>query len=295
MFKRLLLVLIVLFSAELSMAQGDTTEYKVMDVIYLKEGGILRGEILAFDESNGGIVFKDEYGRKYSFGRDDYKYFREDQLIKNKKKAKNKEVYQRKEEGLSFNVGLKFNFISLNDNFTPDDYYLNGFGGLGDIVTSLSLGGGMYFTRQHFVALNTDFKVASFGYAKQYFNAGIRYQYQYDAQKSNVALYLPFELKYNRYSEDIQYDVNDTIVDSGPGGTVTYWPISQEYGVTVDMASLSIGHGFGFIMKNRKSFNIEVGLTKYFVLSQKFSGTTHGNPQSSFDGFAMNLSLLYNL
>ena len=49
-----------------------------------------------FDEKDGGIVFKDTKGRKYSLGRDDYKYFEEDKVYQQKVKKKRENLKKAK-------------------------------------------------------------------------------------------------------------------------------------------------------------------------------------------------------
>ncbi|MEO0581136.1 MAG: hypothetical protein AAF135_02830, partial [Bacteroidota bacterium] len=81
----ILLICFVLLSYPLMHAQDQPETY---DRIVLKKGGILRGEILSFDEEDGDITFKDEYGRMYSLSREDYKYFEEDQPYKKKRRER---------------------------------------------------------------------------------------------------------------------------------------------------------------------------------------------------------------
>ena len=56
-------------------AQPNTTPPNTVDIIYMKDGRILRGQILIFEEKDGDITFQDIYGRKYSITREEYNYF----------------------------------------------------------------------------------------------------------------------------------------------------------------------------------------------------------------------------
>ena len=60
------IILCLFLGVNTTVAQTDSTEYEIYDVIYLTKGGSLKGEILSFNEFNGLIVFKDNNGRKYS-------------------------------------------------------------------------------------------------------------------------------------------------------------------------------------------------------------------------------------
>ncbi len=42
----------------------------------MKDGRVLKGEILIFQETDGDITFKDLNGRKYSITREEYRYQR---------------------------------------------------------------------------------------------------------------------------------------------------------------------------------------------------------------------------
>ena len=50
----------------------------VYDVVHLKNGKVLFGEIIEFAQKDGDLTFKDQYNRMYSLSREMYDYFEED-------------------------------------------------------------------------------------------------------------------------------------------------------------------------------------------------------------------------
>ncbi len=247
-------------------AQKDTSDYLIYDVIYLKKGGTLWGEITSFDEVTGGIVFKDQYGKTYSLGRDDYDYFIQDKVVVNRKKKRaEKVIYPRKDGELAFYAGVTTEYANYNNNLTPDDYYLNSFGATNtSIPIAFKFGAGKYLSRQHFVGLTAEVPLIS---DMKYFKAGLRYQYQYDGNKKNTAFYVPFELHYSNMKPIFLYDVADTTF------TNTGWsyPTQTEIPVTLNALDFNFGHGFQFMVQEKKSINLEFTFFKSFILSQQFT------------------------
>lgn len=290
MMTKALVTVLLVFSTLFAMAQNDSTEFKVVDVVYLKEGGSIRGDITSFDEKDGGLVIKDERGRVYSLGRDDYNWFEENKLIPTKRKRQ-RTIYARKENEIAVDVGVSISLFGAGHNFTADENYINAPSGITETPLCLTFGIGKHLDKQHYVGFSSDLQLLNFSFGQSFFNAGVKYAYQYGSESTNTALYVPVEAKYGIYKGDMNYSVNDTIFDAG---SFTY-PSSADIDYTVNMASISVGQGFGFMKKDKKSIQLELSLTKYFELSTTFSGAPLGNPQSSFSPFSFDISLAFHL
>jgi len=272
-------------------AQKDTADYIIYDVIYLKKGGTLYGEITSFDESTGGIVFKDQYGKTYSLGREDYDYFIENKLYPNKKKKRaEKTIYPRKDAELAYFAGITSEFSSFKNTLTADDYYLNGLGATNtSIPIAFKFGIGKYMNRQHFVGFTAEVPLIS---NMKYINAGFRYHYQYDGNKKNTAFYVPFELHYSYMKPIFIYDVADTMF------TNTGWsyPSQKEIPVTLSGLNFNFGHGFQFMLQEKKALNLELTFYKSFILSQEFTKPENAphEPNAVISNAGFKVALLFH-
>lgn len=279
----------MLFSSQMSFSQ-DSTQYVQYDVIYMKDGRILKGEIMSYDEQFGGISFKDPYGKMYNIGRNDYDYFKENVNFPVKPK-KNKPVHPRKEDGFGFNIGLGMSYVNMNQETTADDYFVQDSYGNADIPITLSIEGGKYFSRRHFVGLKAEYGLI--GDEPGYLGAGARYVYQYDAAKTNTALYFPIEVKYQQLNMLTSYKINDTIwydasSYSYPGSVYSLGSFSN--------LGISIGHGIGFVMKGGRSINVEMSYTKLWILSVDYKDPIPGphEPKSTFTMGTFRLGMFYS-
>lgn len=281
-------VIICLFSAIsfIASAQTDTTDYDVYDVIYLKKGGVLKGEIMSFDEPTGGIVFKDLQGRTYSFSREEYSYFKENQVFERKKKKTPAEIHPRKENEFEFGIGLSANFLTINEDFTSDDYYIQGSNGSAELPSCFDVSFGKYFSRKHYFGVTGDIELSAGG---SYFAGGGRYMHQYDANKGNVGLYIPIELKYTQFKSDLQYATSDTTFI--PGGYE--YPTREVLELNMNTMALSLGHGFAFILNNKKSMMLEVAVVKHFVMSSSFPDEAL-DPKATFSAVAFRFGAKFN-
>jgi hypothetical protein len=251
----------------------------------------LKGEILNYDESTGVLTFKDKDGRIYSFKSDEYKYFEYDKEFT--RKVKNFVLRPRKESEFEISAGFRASFINLNDNFSADDYYVWSGGGSSDLPISIFLGAGKYFGRRHYLGLNGEMALTSYG--SGYISTGLRYCYQYDANKRNVAFYLPVELNYFRSNYDQNFQVNDTVIETSGGGTSISYPGNKNLEYSLSAVSVSLGQGIGFIMNNKHSIAIELSLVKYFPFGIKFKDLEQESPNVRFSGNGFRLSLIYNI
>ena len=276
-----------LLSSYSSLAQ-DTTQYVVHDVIHLKDGRVLKGQILSYDSQLGGISFRDTEGRVFNFSREEYSHFMEKQQFPIK--SKNKTIRQRNEEKIEFTVGINMGYTYMREDLIDKSYYTSTQYGVADVPFSITAGIGRYFTRKHYFGAIADFGIIA---NPNFFNAGVKYKYEYDAGQSNVSMYIPIELRYQNMTLSNNYQYYDTIWFDGGG--YSYGNQYHDARSSFSAATFSIGHGFGFIMKNGGSFNIELSYLKHFILSHKYVelDSTLPRPESEFalQGFRLGISL----
>lgn len=265
----------------------DSTRYEIHDVIYLNDGRILKGEILAYDSQLGGISFKDLFNRVYNFSRQDYKYFLENQSfpVKTKKKKVHRE---RKNRGIGYTLGLNTNYLYGLEKLDNDN--LNSRRDTRGYALGISGTIGTYFTRSHFLGANAEIGVLTS--QPRFYDFGVRYNYEYDRQKTNTAMYIPVELKYQNMileNSGIPYTeiTPNSIINS------YYFPKTEFSSIL-----FSIGHGFGFILKNGGAFNIELSYQRHLTLSQRFydlksEDAVGYNPKFQVNGFRLGFSLSF--
>lgn len=251
----------------------------------------MKGEIQNYDETTGVLTFKDLDGRMYSFKTGEYKYFQYDKEFT--KKVKTFVLKPRKESEIEISAGFRATFINFNDNLVTDDYYLSSGGGPTDLPMAIFLGAGKHFGREHYVGLNGE--LALIAYGQNYLSAGLRYCYQYDAYKRNVALYIPVELNYFQSTYNQNFQVNDSTVYTSGGGTVTTYPDYRDYTYRLSALSLSLGQGFGFILGNKHSIALELSLVKYFPFGLSFKNLDREAPNVNFSGSGFRFSFIYNI
>lgn len=265
-----------------------TTPPQTIDVIYMKDGRVLQGQILIFEEKDGDITFQDSYGRKYSITREEYKYFEENQVPKERKSKRDTIVLSRKENAFEFSVGLSYGWYNPSTSFTADGYYLENFNNNSFYPISVHAGVGRYFNRKHFVGMNADFSIVSI--ASPVMNVNARYAYQYDAYKKNTALYVPIEVGYHSLMNSTSFTVNDTLV-TGQNS----WTSQLDTDVKTAGLNIGIGHGFNFMMKNKHSIALEVLVYKYIIMSETFQGEMKGTPTFSTSPIGGKLAVYVNI
>lgn len=286
-FQTLCILFFLLFSTR-SHSQIDSSQFNIYDIIHLKTGVIMKGEILSLDSNSGVIVFKDLFGRKYTFGREEYQFFEENVVIPIKKK-KTQKIYERKDNAIGFNAGLSLDMINLNSqSFQADNYFLNQRAFLG-LTSNFMISVGTYFDQQHYLGgsasmnINTnEFKTIQFG---------ARYLYHYKAENKNTAFYLPVGLQYQHISTSIPFDVNDTMQVNGG------WIYPKEVSIPTNLSSvqLSFGQGVTWYLDNLKAISLEINLAKSLYLSHKIDPVlNHGTPTISFSTLTFGLGLWYN-
>jgi hypothetical protein len=245
------LVFLLLLMPFLTFAQV-TKKPVVYDVVHLKTGKILFGEILEFNQKDGDLTFRDEYNRMYSLSREMYDYFEEDKVYQKRVKNVDSMVRARKIDELDFHVGLNTLFAGIDPGFKPDNYYLssNSNGMFYYTPICLSLGLGKYLQRQHYVGLSADLK--AIGGPTSFSQYNLNYRFQYDAMKNNVARYIPITLGLQNLTTEETFQVADL--------TMPPFPINTEKTFETNVSSLylGVGHGFSFIGKDLHYFNLEI-------------------------------------
>ncbi|MDP4595848.1 MAG: hypothetical protein NWS92_02640 [Crocinitomicaceae bacterium] len=250
-----LLVFIFLFVPFLSGAQA-TKKPVIYDVVHLKTGKILFGEIIEFNQKDGDLTFRDQYNRMYSLSREMYDFFEEDKIYRKRVKNVDSLVRARKIDELDFHVGLNTLFAGTDPGFKPDDYYLssNQNGMFYYTPICLSLGFGKYIHRQHYVGLSTDLK--ALGDPAIFSQYNFNYRFQYDAMKNNVARYIPITLSYQNLADNETFQVPDLTMPPFPS------TMEKTFESNVSSLNLGIGHGFSFIGKDLHYFNLEILIYK---------------------------------
>ena len=291
--KSMILLTFTLFGILLSIdSQAQVPDPNIIsyDMVYLKNGKVLKGEIIIFEEKDGDITFKDTMGRKYSITREEYNYFVEDvrtyvsltdTLI----------INPRKENELELSLGFRTGLINVQDDFIADDYYLNTTESQSFLPVNLKLGLGKYIDRENFIGLSVEVGLAS--EIKGVINAGLRYTHQYDAYRKNVAFYIPIEIQYSHMQFNNFYSVNDTIFN--PSGIGWETPLDLEVVNTINALTISAGQGFSFIRSDKKSIGVELIIFKSFIMTYESNNSYPEKPKSEFLINGVKLSLLYNL
>lgn len=285
-----LLILAFLATALSVNAQNDSNEVKYYDLVYLKAGGVLKGQILSFDEAGGGLVFKDLNGRTYSLSREEYKYFVEKQAFPVKKKKKPEEIRSRKEAEWELHAGLSLAYVNIQHEFTPDAYFVNGVESQADIPLCLKLGAGKYLDRRNYVGFTSELALMS--QSVNYLAAGVRLLHQYDAHKTNTAKYIPIELMFHHSQMSSNFGFADTAFD-GQGGWS--FPSYKDISFSSQSLMLSAGHGFSFILENKKAVSLEFSVFRNFFLSQSFDPILSTLPQSKFLSSGVKIGVIFNL
>jgi len=252
----------------------------IYDVVHLKEGGSIKGEILSFDEASGGLVFKDYDGRTYSFGREDYAYFKENQVFPVKQRGLN--LRARKNNEYSLQVGFGLHFLVFRPYFANNRFVLNQ-NDYYETPLTLKVAAGKFFDEKNFGAINLDYGIA--GDAERFYNVGLRYNHYYDSRKRNLGLYIPVEFQYAaiRGQSFIQ------VFDSFGAPPIFYADPVVEY----EALTLSIGHGFSAMMSDKKYLSIEFAILTQFGLEEDYFTGIELIPDRKFDGTGWKVGVLF--
>jgi len=286
-FKTLFVAIVVLLFSNAVFAQ-DSTKFEVYDVVYLTDGTVLKGQILAYDSQGGGLSFRDTDNRVYNFSREQYKYFLEKQNFPVENKKKSKALRARKEEGLRYSIGLNNTYF-----YGLEQLDLNALGKRRDTQGyAISVQGtvGKYFTRSHYFGACAE--VGILNTAPRFYNFGVHYNYEYDLKKNNLARYIPIELK---FQDMLLRNSGIPYVETTPNSSWSgyYYPKTE-----LKTLVFSVGHGFGFILKQGGSFNIDLSYQRHITLSQTFYGLKPADavgydPKFQVNGFKLGFSLSF--
>ena len=259
--KKVKLLVLVFFTVLISnvIFSQDTSRFEVYDVIYLTDGRVLKGQILSYDSQLGGISFRDLQNRVYNLSREEYKYFLEKQNFPIKEK-KSKALRERKRDGIRYTLGMNYTYLygleKIQEDALSSRLDTRGF------AIGIQGSAGKYLTLNHFIGASGEIGVLASN--PKFYSAGINYKYEYDLKQSNVAKYIPIELKYQNMileNAGVPY-----VVETPNSYSSGYYYPKTEFSTLY----LSIGHGFGFILKQGGSFNIELSYQRHLTLSQKF-------------------------
>jgi hypothetical protein len=284
----ILLILVICLQQTHAKAQTKPKQPVVYDIVHLKTGKVLYGEIIEFNQKDGDLTFRDNYNRNYSLSREMYDYFEEN--VTYNKRVRDTVVRPRKSDEFSFTLGLTQFAAGTDNGFVPDDYYIwsSGNGYFYDLPICMTVGAGKYLSRQHFVGLKADVKLLSG--LDQFYSIGANYQFQYDGMKSNVAKYIPIRLNYGVRSSTESVDVQDLTMPPFTNN------IQERFDINMSSIGLEFGHGFSFIGNNKHSWNLEFCFFKNIVINQIVTPLPLGSagPNFNYSQAGAKLSLTFN-
>lgn len=282
--KVLLLFIIFLSIGKTCYSQNDPA-IRTRDVIYMKDGRVLRGEIIIFQESDGDITFKDEEGRKYSITRKEYEYFIENERI-NVSHSDTLIINPRKID--EFEISLGMSTLAFEVNGTSDqEYGGNRAASKWYIPYNLRVAGGRYFGRQHYLGLRLDYAL---GGLDDYVSPALRYKFHFDGYRRNVSWYLTLDGKYERVVDDF-LSLEQHINEDGTNASYNFVYRRQAF----NNFGLVFGQGIAFILKNKKSISIEFSVFRNYVLSNDFTDGPAEILINRWNSSGVGLAFSYNI
>lgn len=270
---RYFLILVLSFSCFAGgFAQGEVASVVTYDVIYLTEGGILKGEIKALDEQTGGISFVDVNGKHYFLVAGDYEYFIEDKVFDVKNKGP-KVIHPRKSGEIVKSIGFVAYDLERNHEFNADQTYYNAPYGYPDIGMGVELSVGKVEEDESYLGGFMGFSLITGSDIN--LSAGVEYQYAFSKPETNRGGYVPIQVYYNLNQFDMQYETIDMSL---------MWT-SENVQITHQSLGLSIGYGMRFFRADMKSIVAEFQMFRHMKLSQTFEHALDVDPNSDFDLF----------
>lgn len=287
--KIIFLLFCLILSNTTTFAQDTPKDIVVYDIIYLKDGSILKGEILKFNNWDGIVLFKDLHGNETTFQPEDYDHFDQDRRYRIKGDD-SLMLHLRHNEGYEIRAGLSFGYFHFNQSFTADNYYLeNHHYYKGDQPIMLKVILGEYKSRQHFMGVTLE--IGTYKKTQGLYSFGARYEYQYDKYRSNFAAYLPVELKYQRSRIEQRY----TVADSALLFTEETSPGNLQAVVKLGMVGLELGHGFSWILTRKNAINLEIMGFANTTLSSRYSVLpVVALPQDKFFFYGAKVNFIYS-
>ncbi|NOQ70838.1 MAG: hypothetical protein GQ574_02485 [Crocinitomix sp.] len=282
--KVLLLFIIFLSIGQTSFSQNHP-DIRTRDVIYMKDGRVLKGEIIDFQESNGAINFVDDKGTKYSIAKEEYEYFIEDQRI-NVRYSDSLVLNSRKIDDFEFSFGLSTIVFEMK-GVSDEEYGNNKISSPWYIPYNIRLAGGRYFGRQHYLGLRVDYALAGLD---NYLSPALKYKFQFDGYRGNIGWYITIEGKYERVVNDFQSIDKFTKQD----GKIEYdWKFRQQ---AFHNLGFVLGPGMAFILGNERSASIELSFFKNYVLSNSFiNNSPNGILVNRWNVIGLGLAVSYNI
>ena len=253
-------------------AQGEVANVVTYDVVYLTEGGILKGEIKALDEQTGGISFVDVNGKHYFLVAGDYDYFVEDKVF-NLKNKRPKEIHPRKSGEMIKSIGFVSTYLERNHSFTSDDTYHNAPYGYSDLNLGVELSMGKVEEDESYLGSFVGFGLI--GESDVYLSVGMEYQYGFSKPDANRGGYIPIQVYYNLNQFDMDYE----IIDISMGWS---WENVQ---ITHQSLGVSIGYGTRFFRADKKSVALEFQMFRHMMLNERYDHDLDTDPESDFDLF----------
>jgi len=288
--KALLVLIFIISGAKTINAQEDSVKTVTYDVVHLTKVGAntkgawkIKGEILSFDEKDGGIVIKDNKERIFSLSRKEYEYFERGKVFVVQPK-KIKVIKPRKAKNdFEYTIGAGLGHAAIYDSYTGDDYY--NISAYDIIPVSLKIGAGKYLNESNLIGLTAEVSTNS------YYNIGLRYLTQYGSDKRNTLFYNPFEVKYGSMTTKYYYDLEEIEYE---GGEEYHSFVSKETEATLNTVSLNVGQGISFIRSNKNSLRLELLLYKHFILSHKIKNVPKElESNTTFKSLGAQINLLY--
>lgn len=275
-------VLLIALLGLITKVSTSQTQAYVYDQVHMRNGDVLVGEIIMFQESDGDITFRDLTGRTYSITRKEYDFFRENVVIIDENNKDTTIINERKIYGGAFSVGVAQNLYVT---------YWNAF-----IPTALHLSYGKRLSRKTLLGLNLEYSMFENSDVKTYFNPSLFVKHEYDAYRTNVGYYVIGELGYTFMNSNDDLIYKNTFNNIKARST----PIKKNY------ATIRVGQGFSFYFKNSNSISLELTVSRNELFSQSveeidLSDLNNGPYTSTYDesemfsDFGVSFRVLVNL
>jgi len=283
---KILLTIIVFFP--IIVFSQSTKKPVIYDVVHLKNGKVLFGEIIEFAQKDGDLTFKDQYNRIYSLSREMYDYFEEDKAFQKRVKNIDSLVRPRKIDEFDFHIGLSMLMAGFDQGFIADANYVQSYsnGMYFELPTCLSLGAGKYVHRQHYLGIGID--LTALGWPNEITQFSANYRFQYDAMKNNVARYIPISFGLQKMTSLEYFDIPDMSMPPFPS------TIQKQFETNISSLNMGIGHGFSFIGKDLHYFNLEIMIYKGLWSNYTFISNELFLPKLNYKTAGAQLQLSYH-
>jgi hypothetical protein len=180
---------------------------------------------------------------------------------------------------------LSYGWYNPSVSFTEDAYYLQNLNNNSYYPINLRVGAGKYFNRKHFLGLNAEYSIIAG--VSPLFNVNGRYSYQYDAYTKNTSSFIPIEIGFTSLVNTTSFYLADTSSFMGFK--------QQDFTIKTSALNIGIGHGFNFMMKDKRSLALEFLIYKYFILNESFQGPMQGTPMFSSSPIGAKLAFYVNI